>query len=230
MKLSHPDSALRTPGCTYQRGKQAAQDCTQVVAPVEAELHVGQVAVGVLGELDGVVRSGERSLDLAYEGVDGPELLVEDAGLAATVDLTVVDSPRASSHLEAVQAVRDEGQQLHRQEPDGQGQLAGFEDRAAEDTALVLAACALPVATALPLEARTGLADAAARALEAPRPSTGDERSFTALLGPVLAQELSHRQPRLELNSVHRHGASPWWMQPSSGHTGSRCEPAELRR
>jgi hypothetical protein len=50
------------------------------------------------------------------------------------------------------------GQQLHRQEPARQRQLAGLEDRAAEDAALVLAASALPVAPALPLEAPSGLA------------------------------------------------------------------------
>lgn len=63
MNLSNPDSALGLPGCLGQRSQQTAQHGSHVVAPVEAELHLGEVAVAVLGELDGVVRAGQRGLD-----------------------------------------------------------------------------------------------------------------------------------------------------------------------
>jgi hypothetical protein len=105
MKFSNPDSSLRASWCANQCDKQVAEDGAQVVAPVEPELHLGQVAVGVLGELDGVVRAGERGLHVADEGVDGLELVVEDAGLAAAGDLTVVDRASAGGDLEAVQAI-----------------------------------------------------------------------------------------------------------------------------
>ena len=68
------------------------------------------------------------------------------------------------------------GQQLHRQEPARQQQLTELEGCATEDAALVLAASALPVTLAAPREARPGLADAAARALEAPGPAQSDQR------------------------------------------------------
>jgi len=339
MKFSNLDSTMRASWRVDKGGKQITEDRAQVVAPVEPELDLGQVAVG---ELDRVVRAGERGLHVADEGVDGLELVVEDAGLAAAGDLTVVDRASAGGDLEAVQAIGHQrqrqrrmpaeellhglvregprrqagqvgqavlgglhrgheghlvlrapaslaaatlatevgvvdlhptvelavglgqphalqdlaldqpsgavahaqvppelqgrdvglglGQQLHRQEPARQGQLAGLEDHAAKDAALVLAASALPVASAVPLEAGPGLADAAARALETSGPAPGDQRRLALLVGAIQAQELPHRQPRLELHSVHRQGASPWWMRPSPVLTGSPREPAELRR
>jgi hypothetical protein len=60
MKFSNSIASLRMPWRAYQRAEQAVQDGPQVVAPVEEKLHLGEVAVGVFGELDGVVRVGER--------------------------------------------------------------------------------------------------------------------------------------------------------------------------
>lgn len=64
MKFSRPDAALRAPRCSDKGGEQAAQDGAQAIAPVVAELDLGQTAVGVLGEVDGAVGAGERGLAL----------------------------------------------------------------------------------------------------------------------------------------------------------------------
>jgi hypothetical protein len=53
MNLSNPDSPLRLSGRRGQSPQQAAEHGAHVVAAVEAELHLGEVAVAVLGELDG---------------------------------------------------------------------------------------------------------------------------------------------------------------------------------
>lgn len=110
MNLSNPDTALGLPGRGDQRAEQAAEHGAHVVAPIEAELDLGEVAVAVLGEFDGVVRTRQRRLDVADERVDGAELLVEHAGLAAACDLAVVDGAHRCSHREAAQAVGDDGQ------------------------------------------------------------------------------------------------------------------------
>ena len=70
---------------SHHRADQAAQDGAQVVPAVEAELHLGEIAVGVLGELHRVVGAAQRGLDVADERVDAAELLQLDAGLAAAV-------------------------------------------------------------------------------------------------------------------------------------------------
>jgi hypothetical protein len=103
--MSNPDSPLGLPGRLGQRPQQAAEHGAHVVAPVEAELHLSQVAEGILGELDNAVGPGERGLDVADEGVDGLELLGEYAALAAARDLAVVDSASARGDLEAIQAI-----------------------------------------------------------------------------------------------------------------------------
>ena len=92
------------------RGRRAAcRGWLQVVAPVEPELHLGWLAVGVLGDLDGVLGPGQRGLDVAHEGVDRLEFVVRDDGLAIADDLTVVDRASAGGDLEAVQAVGHQG-------------------------------------------------------------------------------------------------------------------------
>jgi hypothetical protein len=58
----------------HERAYQASKDRAQSVAAVEAELDLGQVAVGVLAELDGVVRAAQCRLDVADDRVDGLEL------------------------------------------------------------------------------------------------------------------------------------------------------------
>ncbi len=107
MKFSNPDPSLWASRRTNQSDKQIAEDGAQVVAPVESELDLHQVALGVL---DGVVGAGERGLHVADEDVDGLEPVVDDAGLAAAGDLTDVDCASAGGDLEAVQAVGDRGQ------------------------------------------------------------------------------------------------------------------------
>ena len=90
MKLSNPDAPLRLRRRARQRAEQAAQDIAQVVAPVEAELHLGQVPVRVVGELDRVVGAAQRCLDIAQECIDRAELGVAGAGFPSARNLAVV--------------------------------------------------------------------------------------------------------------------------------------------
>lgn len=115
MKLSNSDSGLGTLGRSHQRAQQAAEHGphVNVVVTTKAELDLGQVAVGALGELDGVVRPGQRGLDVADERIDGSELLVEHAGHVAAGDLAVVHSAQAADHGEAAQTIGDDGQGQH---------------------------------------------------------------------------------------------------------------------
>ena len=147
MNLSNPDSSLWLSRRGDEYSQQAAERGAHVVAAVEAELRFGQVAVAVLGKLDGLVGACQRRIVVAQE-------------------------PLASKR----------GARLHH---------------------------------------------AADWADEAARPASGDQSRLALLLGPVAVQELRQRQSLLELNSVHRHGASPGWMPPSSASTVSLPETAE---
>lgn len=89
---------------------QANQNGAQIVVPVESELHLRQVAVGALGEVNGVVSPGGCCLDVADEGIDGLELHLEHAGLSAASDLAVVHGASAGGDVESAQNVGDQGQ------------------------------------------------------------------------------------------------------------------------
>lgn len=58
MSLGNPDAALWLSRSGDEGSQQVAEHGAQVIAPVETELHPGEVAPAVLGELDGVVRAG----------------------------------------------------------------------------------------------------------------------------------------------------------------------------
>lgn len=106
-------------------------------------------------------------------------------------------------------------EQLHRQEPARQGQLGRLEHRAADQAALLCAVRALPVAQGVAHE-RGSSRPRARRALEAARPARRLQRRLALRFGSIQLQELRHRQSRLKLHSVHRHGAPPVSMRPSS--------------
>ncbi len=111
--FSNPNPVPRRRRRIRHRTDQAAQDGPQVVPAVEAELHLREVAVGVLGELHRVVGAAQGRLDVADERVDAAELFQLDAGLAPAGDGAVVAGAQAGSHLEAAQSVGDHGQRQH---------------------------------------------------------------------------------------------------------------------
>ena len=120
-------------------------------------------------------------------------------------------------------------EQLHGQEPARQAELAGLEDRSADQAALVGAGPALPIGQAAAHEAGS-CSPAAARADKAIGPARRLQRRAALRFGSVTLEELRHRQPRLKLHSVHLHGAPPGLVAPSSGLGGSQREPAETSR
>ena len=55
MNLSNPDTLLELLRRCYKRPHQAAEHGPHVVAPIEAELDLGELALALLGALNGVV-------------------------------------------------------------------------------------------------------------------------------------------------------------------------------
>ena len=93
--------------------------------------------------------------------------------------------------------------QVHRHEPGRQRQLAGLEDRAGNQAALVAAHTALEVQAGAAAE--LAVLDAAAdRANEATGPARIAQNLLALLLGAVLIKEFEHRQARLQPESVER--------------------------
>ena len=111
MNLSTSDSTLGRLGSGDKRWQQAARQGAPVVAPVEAEFHLGQRATARHCKLDGRVDAGHCGFEMADERVDSAELLVEHAGLAAIGGRAVVDrAHRGGSHRETTRPAGHDGQ------------------------------------------------------------------------------------------------------------------------
>src|SRR5439155_14674429 len=101
--------------------------------------------------------------------------------------------------LERRDAVLSLRHQVHGQEPLRQRQLAGLEDGAADQAALVAAGAALEVQPLLAAELAMPTA-LATRADEAVRPAPVANQGLTLLRGSVAVEELRHRQASLVLH------------------------------
>jgi hypothetical protein len=171
---------------------------------------------------------GVVDVDAARELAVGPgemhslqELVLDEPGGAAV-------HTELAGQLQTRNIILGLGEQLHRQEPLRQRQLAGLEDRAADDATLMVAVASLPAQRAFAPEVGTRLLDTARWADKASGPAGGNNRLLALLLGAVELKDLRHRQTFLELGSVHRHSASPSGKPLSSCLTGSQIEPAEV--
>jgi len=109
--------------------------------------------------------------------------------------------PTQLQHGDGVLALAE---QVHRQEPDRQRQLAGGEQRAGAQAGLRPADPALPVRLPETRE-RVRISGAAARTHEPARPARLRERLLAGRLAAVTLKEFGQTQPRLELHAVHRH-------------------------
>ena len=119
-------------------------------------------------------------------------------------------SCRASSSDETlVLALR---QQVERQQPDGQRQLGGGEDRAGDEGGPAVAGMALPelagADAAVP-------AEAALRAAEAVRPAGLEDGLLAWPLAAVALQELAQTESLLELHAIAFHLLSPFLSEVS---------------
>ena len=126
--------------------------------------------------------------------------------------------------LERRDAVLSLRHQVHGQEPLRQRQLAGLEDGAADQAALVAAGAALEVQPLLAAELAMPTA-LATRADEAVRPAPAANQGLTLLRGSVAVEELRHRQASLVLHLALCHGQPPVQVDPSSQAGGSWREP-----
>src|SRR5262245_9958775 len=115
---------------------------------------------------------------------------------------------------------------MHRQEPAAQRQLRSLEDRAAGQTALMPMSGALPVAPARANEAAVPGA-LTTRAVPPRGPARGKQRRLALLLATIALEELGHRQSRLKLHSIHRHGTPPSRCADLHPLGGSSRAPAE---
>jgi hypothetical protein len=96
-------------------------------------------------------------------------------------------------------------EQVYRQKPGGQRQLAAGEHGTGAQAGLRPAGTALPVRLTEALEP-VGIGTPAARAHEAAGPAGVCERLLAGRLGAIGTQELGQTQARLELNAIHGHG------------------------
>jgi len=85
---------------------ESYEDGGQIESAVEAVLDLGEVAMGVLGEIERMVGSSEGGLQIAQQGVDRSELFELDAGRAAAGDGALVRGTSGGDGLEAPQARR----------------------------------------------------------------------------------------------------------------------------
>ena len=113
---------------------------------------------------------------------------------------------------------------VHGQEPGRKWQLAGLEDRAADQTALVAAAAALEVQPRTPAELAVP-AMGAARATEPFRPSPAPHGGLTLLWRAIGTEEVQHRTTTLILNSVLRHSSPAVGISTSLRVGSSQSEP-----
>lgn len=65
---------------------QARENGGQVESTIETVLDFTEIAVGILCEVERMVSTGECCLQIAEQGIDGPELRQLDAGRAAACD------------------------------------------------------------------------------------------------------------------------------------------------
>lgn len=85
---------------------QAIEDGRQIEAAVEAVLELCEIAIGIFGEVEGMVSPGDRCLQIAQHRVDVAELGVQD-GVAPTAgfDGAVVSKLGCQSRLHAGQRI-----------------------------------------------------------------------------------------------------------------------------
>ena len=88
-----------------QCSKQSDQNDRQVEAAVESILELGEVTMGVLGEIERMVGSGERRLQIAQEDIDRAKLLQLHAGRTAAGDGALVSGSRFCDGSEAPQSI-----------------------------------------------------------------------------------------------------------------------------
>src|SRR5690606_9812808 len=95
--------------CEASGANQASQYGTQIEATVESILGLSEVAMSVLGELEGMVGTAEGALEVTQEGIDRAQLRHPTAGLAAAGDHTLVLGADDLDGAEAPQPVGDHG-------------------------------------------------------------------------------------------------------------------------
>jgi hypothetical protein len=176
------------------------------LAALELTTEVGVVDFHAAGELAGLLAQAHDLHDLVLEQPGGG-----------------VGHAEVALELERGDAVLGLGDHVHGQEPGWQRQLAGLEDGAADQAALVAAAAALevePLGTAK-LAVPAALA---ARADEALGPAPAAHEVLTLLGRTVGIEEFRHGQPRLVMDLVLRHGRPLVAIDPSSSTTGSGTE------
>ena len=88
---------------------QPDEDRAQVEATVEQVLHLSEVTVGVLGEVEAVVGACQRGLQVAQDGVYGEKRRVLGARRAAAGNVRLVQDAGALDDGEAPQAIGDQG-------------------------------------------------------------------------------------------------------------------------
>lgn len=108
--IARPDQQDDSAARTVRSGKgspcQAFENLAQIKAAVEEVLDLAQIAIPL--EAQGVVRAGQRSLDVAQGRVYSLERRVLGAGRTAAGGMRFVQAADAACNFEATQAIRDQ--------------------------------------------------------------------------------------------------------------------------
>jgi len=105
--FSRANGALRIGRSDGRCSKQSDQNDSQVEAAVESILELGEVTLGVLGEIERMVGSRERRLQIAQVGIDRAKLLQLHAGSTAADDGALGVAPDYDGS-EAPQSIGDD--------------------------------------------------------------------------------------------------------------------------
>jgi hypothetical protein len=111
MNLSESDRWFGPWGSAGGRAQEPNENDRKIEAPVEAILHFGQIAIGILIEVEGMIGSGHRGLQVGQRRVDPAEGRVLDRLLAGAHDM-LVGVDQCCQGAEAAQAIGERARVL----------------------------------------------------------------------------------------------------------------------
>ena len=87
-RLSESNNVLRSGRCGKSRNGKANHDGIEIVLEVEPVLDIGEVAASIFVELEHMVGSGQRRLEIAEDRIHRTKRRVVGSGLPFRADVT----------------------------------------------------------------------------------------------------------------------------------------------
>lgn len=105
--LSQADRWRRPRACERCGTEQSGENGFEIEAAIETVLHFGEITMGIFGEIEGMVRSRDRGLEVAEHGVHAKECGVLNGLAAGADDDGLMDRDVVGQAAKAVQAIGD---------------------------------------------------------------------------------------------------------------------------